>query len=267
MMKGQYGSAIHGARRRLTEVRNMKAIILVAGVSRRLFPLTEYRPKCLLEVGGKTIFDHQMDALLEVGIREVCLVVGYRREQIMDHARRRYPQVEFSFRINQHFFETNTGISLFAAAEEFLDRDFIYLNGDVLFEPELLRRVVDAPYTAALAVEVKRCGDEEVKVICDGDGRVRQIGKLIDQGQSLGEFIGVARFNATMNHGFYKALDDLARDPAARNDYFEAALAKMTETWPMHAVDVTDLPCIEIDFPEDYEAARTKVMARIKARA
>ena len=174
----------------------MKAVILVAGVSRRLYPLTAHRPKCLMEVGGRAIFDHQMTALLENGIREVCLVLGYRREQIMAHAEHNYPQVEFSYRINHHFFETNTGISLLEAAPAFLDRDFVYLNGDVLFEPELLTRVIDAPHRAALAVEVKVCGEEEVKVICDEAGRVLEIGKELDPERSLGEFIGVARFNA-----------------------------------------------------------------------
>ena len=63
----------------------MKAVILVAGVSRRLFPLTEYRPKCLMEVGGQSIFEYQMQALISVGVLEVH-VLGYRREQIMEYA-------------------------------------------------------------------------------------------------------------------------------------------------------------------------------------
>ncbi len=239
----------------------MKAVILVAGVSRRLYPLTAHRPKCLMEVGGKTIFDHQMTALLENGVREVCLVLGYRREQIIAHAEQHYPQVEFSYRINHHFFETNTGISLLEAAPAFLDRDFIYFNGDVLFEPALLKRVLDDPHSAALAVEAKPCGEEEVKVICDADGRVHEIGKELDPSKCLGEFIGVARFNAPFTAYFYEALDDL-RHEGLRNAYFEAALARMTEKHPMHAVDVSDLPCIEIDFPEDYETARAQVIKR-----
>ncbi len=239
----------------------MKAVVLVAGVSRRLYPLTEHRPKCLMEVGGKAILDHQIGALRSVGIREVCLVTGYRREQIVAHVEHRYPDMEFEYRINHHFFETNTALSLLEAADAFLDRDFVYLNGDVLFEAALLERVVRAPCQAALAVEAKPCGEEEVKVICDEAGRVLEIGKELDPKLSLGEFIGVARFTAPFTAWFYKALDDVRHD-GMRNEYFEEALARMAARHPMHAVDVTDLPCIEIDFPEDYEAACAQVVTR-----
>ncbi len=241
----------------------MKAIILVAGVSRRLFPMTEYRPKCLLELGGKTIFDHQMEALLSQGIKEVCLVLGYRREQIIEHAELHYPQVKFSFRVNHHFFETNTAYSLWGVGEEFLDRDFIYLNGDVLFEPRLLKAVIEAPHAASLAVESKICGEEEVKVVCNQEDRILMIGKELNPQECRGEFIGVARFNASINAYFYQALDTLKHE-GARQAYFEAALARMAERHPLHAVDVSQMPCIEIDFPEDYEAARTAILRRMR---
>lgn len=243
----------------------MRAVILVAGVSRRLYPLTEYRPKCLMDVGGQTIFDYQMGALLAHGINEVTLVVGYRREQIVQHAKRRYPQVEFSVCVNHHFFETNTAFSLWVAGEEFLDRDFVYLNGDVLFEPRLLARVLESPHTAALAVEVKRCGEEEVKVIVDGEARIQQISKLLDPAASLGEFIGVARFDAPFTAYFFQALDKL-KHAGERNVYFEAALDAIAAEHPLHAVDVSEFPCIEIDFPEDYEAAKRSVLTRFERR-
>lgn len=239
----------------------MKAIILVAGVSRRLYPLTEYHPKCLMELGGRTIFDFQMEAIVAAGIRDVCLVVGYRREQIIQHAEQRYPNVRFTYRINHHFFETNTAHSLWCAGDEFVNHDFVYLNGDVLFEPKLLARVLESPHPAALAVEAKRCGEEEVKVIVDEDRRIHGIAKTLEPEKCLGEFIGVARFCAPMNAGFYKALDQLKAE-GERNAYFEAALDRIAGEFPLHAVDVTDLPCIEIDFVSDYEAARRNVLTR-----
>lgn len=239
----------------------MKAMVLVAGVSRRLYPLTEHRPKCLLEVGHKTIFDHQMDAVRSVGIREVCLVLGYRREQILEHAREHHPDLRFTPVVNHRFFETNTAWSLWEAGEEFLDRDFVYMNGDVLFQPELLRRVVEAPFPAALAVEAKECGEEEVKVIVDADGRVGRIGKELDPSASRGEFIGVGLFTAPFAAHFYQALDRVIH-AGGQNAYFEAGLDLILAEHAVHMVDVTDLPCIEIDFPEDYEAARRRILPR-----
>lgn len=245
----------------------MKALILVAGVSRRLFPLTEYRPKCLLEVAGKTILDHQLDALKAAGVREVCLVLGYRREQIREHVERRHRDIEFTYRVNHHFFETNTAYSLWTAGEEFLDRDFYYLNGDVYFDPELIPRLENAPVTSAFAVEKKRCGEEEVKVVVDAAGRIQRIGKQLDPAECLGEFIGVARVSATITKAFYDALDKLAHAPEHRNAYFEAALDMIAAEAEQSVVDVTDIPCIEIDFPEDYDRARTQIAERLKAKA
>ena len=160
-----------------------------------------------------------------MGVKKVCLVVGYRREQIRAYAESHYPDLEFTYLINHFFFDTNTAYSLWIAGQEFVDRNFIYLNGDVL-EPRLLQRVMASPHGTALAVECKPCGDEEVKVVVDDDGRVLEIGKKLDPSRCRGEFIGVARFNATMTSYFFKELERLKVE-GHRNVYFEAALAAM----------------------------------------
>ena len=241
----------------------MIGVVLVAGISRRLYPLTVHRPKCLLEAGSKTIFDHQMNALRACGVREVCLVLGYRREQILEHAQREHADLRFTSVTNHHFFETNTAQSLHAAGKHFLDRDMVLLNGDVLFDPRVIERVVKAPHAVSMAVEAKPCGDEEVKVIVDGDGRIQEIGKEIDIERSLGEFIGVARFSATTTGKIYQSLSEVvSTEDGRRNAYYERALAEIVDDVALTSVEVTGLPCVEIDFPEDYEVARRDIFPR-----
>jgi choline kinase len=239
----------------------LKAVVLVAGVSRRLFPLTENVPKCLMALGDRTIFDFQMAALRSAGIEEVCLVLGYRREQIIEHALRFHADLRFEFVVNHHFFETNTAYSLWLARENLRDRDFLYFNGDVLFEPRLLERVIEGPWPASLAVEAKPCGEEEVKVVVDG-GRIRRIGKLLPPTECLGEFIGIARFGAPMTGAFFDALGALA-DEGRRMDYFEEALDRIAPAVELGVADITGLPVIEIDFPADLESARKEILARL----
>lgn len=241
------------------------AVVLVAGISRRLMPLTESLPKCLLEVGDKTILDHQLTALKAAGITEVVFVLGYRREQIMDHVTAHHPEITARWVINHHFFETNTSYSLWLVRELFRDRDFVYFNGDVLFEPRLLQRVLDAEAPNSLAVEAKPVGPEEVKVLTDDDGRIRRIGKKLPYGESLGEFIGVARFGAATTPAFIDALQALV-DGGRSGDYFEAALDQIADAERLQVTDVTDLPVIEIDFAEDYARACEEVLARFGAR-
>lgn len=240
----------------------MLAVVLVAGVSRRLYPMTKNRPKCLLEIGGRTIFDHQMDGLKAVGVKEVCLVVGYRREQILAQAQHHAPDLDFGHVINHHFFETNTAASLALASEHFLDRDTILLNGDVLFDPRVLERCVSGGHLANLAVEAKPCGDEEVKVLVEPDDRITRIGKEVDAGACRGEYIGVAHIAAPFTTHLATSLDKLMHTDEGRDAYYERAIDTFLDEQAVHSVDVTGLPCIEIDFPEDYENARREVFSR-----
>ena len=83
----------------------MKAFILAAGVSRRLYPHTYYTPKCLLKVGNKSIIDYQMEALKSLGITEVSIIVGYHREMLIKHLRDNFPSLNYNFIVNHHYFE------------------------------------------------------------------------------------------------------------------------------------------------------------------
>ncbi len=242
----------------------MKAVVLVAGVSRRLYPLTEHRPKCLLEVDDRPIFDYQMQALRACGVRDVTLVLGYRREQILEHAHRQHPALRFRSVINHRFFETNTSYSLWLARRHWVGSDFIYLNGDVLFEPELLQRTVNARHPTSLAVEAKACGEEEVKVAIDATGRIQRISKQLDPNQCAGEFIGAAKFDAAITEPFSQALEQLVQE-GEHQAYFEAALDRIAPHHAFHIADVSDCPCIEIDFPEDYQRACRQVVKRFAA--
>lgn len=233
----------------------MKAVILVAGASRRLLPFTEEVPKCLLEIGGKSILDQQLDAVEGLGISEAVIVTGYRREQVHAAIAKRGHSLRVATVVNHQFFDTNTAYSLWLARDHFSGDDILYFNGDVMFPQALPQRLLDSALPNPLAVEVKACGDEEVKVLVDDQGRVSQISKAVDTSAALGEFIGVARFDADFTPHFAAALDRIVAS-GDRTAYFEKALESLAAEHPLSSVEVTDLPCIEIDFPEDLENAR-----------
>jgi choline kinase len=167
--------------------------------------------------------------------------------------------------INHDFFDTNTAHSMWLARSFLASGDVVCLNGDVLFPPRLLRRVVEADHEGSLAVEAKPCGEEEVKVTCDDARRIVRIGKRLPGAEALGEFIGVARLRGKFLEHFLRALDLLVAT-GHRDAYFEAAMDQMLDDVAGHAVDVTELPSIEIDFLEDYEHACREVIARFDSR-
>ena len=238
----------------------MKAIILAAGVSRRLYPVTYETPKCLMDVGGKPIVDRQLEAIQSAGIIDVIMVVGYYREAIMDHVESQFSNLNFEFVINHHYFETNTAYSLRLCNPSLNGGPFILMNADVLYPNEVLIRVIQSDHDTVLAVEIKPCGREEVKVFEGDDNRLVAIGKELIESNSLGEFIGVAKFSSDFSKAFMGALDQLIK-AGGNADYFEAAIHPLMADLPVYYEDVSDLPCIEIDFIEDLEKARELVQS------
>ena len=236
----------------------MKAIILTAGVARRLYPLTYKNPKCLLKIEDRPIIDYQLHALDSHGIKDVFIVVGYYREKVISYLQHNFPQFNFNFVSNEHFFETNTAYSLYLCREIISLSDFLLLNGDVLFPSDLLDRILSSPFDNILAVEEKLCGREEVKVIAGSGHTLVAIGKELIQENSLGEFIGVARFSKEFNEKLSTSLIQLIR-AGGKADYFEAAIHPLLVSNHVHFVNISDIPCIEIDFSEDLEKANQLV--------
>ncbi|MDP6456552.1 MAG: phosphocholine cytidylyltransferase family protein [Candidatus Marinimicrobia bacterium] len=232
----------------------MKAVILAAGVARRLYPVTLEIPKCLLAVGDHPIIDYQLSSLQSSGVTDVAVVVGYFRGKVEEYLKNSFPALDFTFIINEHFFETNTSYSLFLASEYMVNTEIILMNGDVLYPSELLRRVIDSDAANVLAVEVKPCGREEVKIIEGENNRVVAIGKELIQENALGEFIGVAKLSSEFSSRLVTSLDHLI-GAGGKVDYFEAAIELLLSETEVFYENVSDLPCIEIDFAEDLEKA------------
>lgn len=232
----------------------MRAIILAAGRGRRLEPVLSGTPKCLLEFGGRPLVDYQIEAFRYAGIEELVIVVGYEQQQVRTKLRG-YP-VSTVFIENPLYDTTNTLYSLWLAREYF-DESFFYANGDVLFDYRLVERLV-AGKTGFACVR-GGCGAEEVKVVVNGD-RILEIGKQLAGGPCFGEFVGVARFERDDNALFASILSRCAEDTANWNRYFEYAADILARSRPLYAVDVSDLPAVEIDFPEDLRRAREQVL-------
>ena len=119
----------------------------------------------------------------------------------------------------------------------------------------MLEKIIDSKYKTVLAVDIKLCGREEVKVIDGGNNTVVAIGKELIENQCLGEFVGVAKFSKNFNSLFSKSLDNLIIS-GGKNDYFEAAIQPLLKKIKVNYIDISKYSCMEIDFIEDLELAR-----------
>ncbi len=230
----------------------MKAIILAAGAGRRLGATG---PKSMIDIGGQSIIHRQLAAFRAVGIEDFVIVTGYEQDRLKTHLADQTGR--FTYIENPRYGETNTVYSLYLARGH-IDDMFYYANADVLFDRRLAERLDKARCASALAVQAKPCGEEEVKVIVQNN-LITRIGKKLDPAACLGEFVGIARFGGEVAAAFVEALRITVEDEGNVTDYFERAVDRLCDAWELTAVNINDLPCIEIDFPEDLEKARHQV--------
>tara|TARA_B110000438_G_scaffold249319_1_gene252527 strand:+ start:1625 stop:2356 length:732 start_codon:yes stop_codon:yes gene_type:complete len=240
----------------------MQGLILAAGASRRLYPLTENKPKCLLDVGGIPILSHQLNALKKYNIKEVIIVLGYYQDMIVDYIKNNHSEMKLTYVTNEYYLETNTSYSLYLCKDLISLSNTLLMNGDVLYPPALLKLLIDSHYENVLAVDIKQCGDEEVKVTVSKNKRITSIGKEVLIKKSLGEFIGVAKLSTHFNNSFTSSLSRLI-DAEGRTNYFEAAIEPLLDRHELYYEDVSLLPCIEIDFMEDLKKANELVKNKL----
>jgi choline kinase len=231
----------------------MDAVILNAGEGKRLRPLTNLKPKCLLKLNNATILEYQLINLIRCGIRNVVMVVGYRQSQIVEETRNKNFNLEIKFIKNPIYYKTNTVYSLWLA-REFIKDDFIFVNGDVVFHKEVLERMLKSNYDTCIAVEKKEVNEEEVKVHLVSN-LVKAIGKDLELSRVHGEFVGIARFSKSFNHLLFENLNKVV-EQGGIDEFFEVALDGALEHYRVYAVDVSDLLCIEVDNLEDYYEAK-----------
>lgn len=233
------------------------AIILAAGRGMRLDSLTVETPKCLLQVGGLPILHRQLSALEQSGIKDVVFVTGFMEEKIRRYVARHFPQIESVFVSNTHFASTNTLYSLALATPNIAEgAETLLLNGDVVFDRKIIRRLIDSdPTKSYIAANRNKCGEEEIKIKLAKDGTVARLSKGIDPLGALGEAIGINKFAPAFWKKLTNNLLELKNDFS--HEYFEYAIEKTIRTGGMiYPLDIMELKAIEVDFPEDLERAR-----------
>lgn len=130
----------------------MQAVILAAGQGSRLRPLTDYRPKCLVEVQGKPLLQYQLEALSAVGVPKCIIVVGHRAAQVRNYFGKHFRGLDITYVENEIYDRTNNIYSLWLARHE-VTEDMLLLEGDLIFEPDLLTNLLDLPCDNAAVVD------------------------------------------------------------------------------------------------------------------
>ncbi len=232
-----------------------KAVIVAAGISSRLYPLTLNLPKVLLEVAGETIVGRSVRLLGENGIKEILIVVGCQKDLIqkaLEPFVADVPHIHYQF--NPFFAETNNMGSLWFAKEWVKDHSFLYLHGDLVYDPELLRSFMSGTYAdSALLVD---CGstDEEAMKVRVKDGRFIESSKDIPLDEAFGEWIGMIIF--TRPQVLFDKIEILLEQKNFQG-YDTLAFTEMAgEGTCFSVVPTCGRPWIEIDFESELDQGR-----------
>ena len=237
----------------------MQAIILAAGEAKRLRPLTESTPKCLLELDGKAIIEYQIDNLIKAGVAEAVVVTGFMADKLEEHLLATYPEYRFTFVRSKDYSKTYPAHGLWLAKDH-LTETFLYLNADVVFHPEILKRVIESEHKSVTAIQKTAWDEEEVNVVLGKDSSsIVEIGKYVSKSLSDGEFIGVTKIDEQFGKQLIKVLDDFVKKKELKKFAADAINLAIQRGSIMNALDVTDLPAIEVDTQEDFAAASKKI--------
>ena len=232
-----------------------QAVILAGGEGSRLRAATKGGHKSLVQVGDRALIEHQLELLASVGIDSVCIVAGYRADEVCSVLSDAGKCI-----VNPRYAETNSLYSLWLA-RDWVSGPFVLMNCDVLAHPDVFHRVL-AVNGSALAYDSSSGTEaEQMKVALQGS-YVRAMGKDLPQAESKGENVGILQFDERAADLLFSEADSLIA-AGNENQWAPAAVSRIAPKVPIRAVDIAGLPWVEIDFPEDLDQARDQVCPAI----
>jgi choline kinase len=241
----------------------MKAIILAAGVGKRLWPVTQHRPKCLIEIGGRTLLAHYLQELAAGGIKQAVIVVGHKQDMIKAAVGAGLHGVDVRYLASDQY-RRGSITSLWLARQE-LDDDVVVMDADVLFHRQILRRLIESSSpTALLLDETVKQQTEECMAIVRGGRIVALTKRMPDRYDFAGEGVGFLKVRRADCPSLIVSLKAHI-DRGEWDMEYEDALREFFETVRVGFEKIGGLPWTEIDFPEDVMRAERDVLPKLDA--
>lgn len=241
----------------------MQALMLAAGMGRRMGKHTATIAKCMIEVGGRTLLERAVDALQEAGVQRFVMVVGWESEKLIDYIRSHIHGMEFEFIYNDDYAITNNIYSLYLAREKLLEDDTILLESDLIYDNALLKRIAE-------------CQDENLVAVAKYehwmDGTVATINKegviqdFIEKGdftyQNADQYyktVNIYKFSKEFLRNQYLPFLEAYIRAYGKNQYYETVLKAIAHiaNAKLKAYILEGIKWYEIDDAQDLDIAQT----------
>ena len=241
----------------------MIGVILAAGMAKRLRPLTDTQPKCLLKVGERTLLERTVDAMAAAGISEFVVVTGYLADMIRDFLTTHFPQFTFHFLHNADYAHNNNIYSLWMAGQIVRGKAFLLMDSDILCDPAAVLRIA-SEQEAALAVNRHELGEEEMKVVVDDQMHITEISKTCRPEDAMGESVGIEKMTVAYSEALFRELDQMILQEGLIDIFYERAFERLIpQGQTFRVIDTTDYFSYELDTPEDFQRAQELMPAEL----
>lgn len=230
-----------------------RAIILAAGQGKRLLPLTETRPKCLVELAGRSLLAWQLLRLEAAGIEEAVIVTGFRADAVEAEIARLNLNLSVRMAFNPFYAVSDNTASCWIVREAF-DGPVLLLNGDTLLGPAITERLLAAaPAEITVTIDRKPSYDADDMKVLTSEGRLRAIGKTIEAYDA--ESIGFIRFSGEGAARFRGGVERALQGPEGLKRWYLSVIDELARTGAdVRVTSIEGLEWGEMDFPQDVEA-------------
>jgi len=241
----------------------MQALMLAAGMGKRLGKFTSGQTKCMVPVGGRTLLEHAADALRQAGIHKLILVTGYAGDKLEAYARESLSDFELVFVHNPDYATTNNIYSLYLARDEFMKDDTILLESDLIYDRDLIRQLVEAPEKDMVTVAKYESWMDGTVTLLNSDGIIREFVEKkdfrFDKAEKYYKTVNIYKFSKDFAERLYIPFLHAYIRAYGMNQYYELVLKTLTRTpgAQMHAFEVGRMKWYEIDDAQDLDIANT----------
>ena len=239
----------------------MKVIILSAGQGTRLLPLTAEKPKCLLEIQGKTLLEWQIEELHKCGVDQITVVTGYGAEKVDALVKQNYEGQSIKTYYNPDYATTDNLVSCWKVREE-MDEDFILLNGDTLFEAAVVRSLLASPGNpVTVTINHADSYDADDMKVSLSETRLINISKELPADRVHGESIGMILFRGDGPTIFRKGLEKAINDTKIVRRWYLSVIDAIAQENTVLTRSIKGLLWCEVDYMVDLKKADRVVTA------
>lgn len=242
----------------------MQALMLAAGMGKRLGKYTENATKCMVPVNGKTLIEYAIEALIEANIQKLTLVVGYKKEVLKDFLKDKYKEIQIEYIDNDVFDSTNNIYSLYMAKDVLSQDDTILLESDLIFDKKIIKEIIEDKNPNLAVVSPFETWMDGTCALLDDQNVIKGIlGKAEfdwDKTNHYYKTVNIYKFSKEFASKVYMPFLQAYQTAYGKNEYYETVLKVISflgnSTFKAHVVDGSRW--YEIDDPADLAIAETR---------